>query len=186
MKSAMHSAASLHTSANLVLIGPMGAGKTSIGKRLAEKLGLRFVDADRELENRTGASIAQIFDCEGEAGFRRRESQLLAELLAEQNLLLATGGGVVLAAENRALLATRAFVVHLHVSVAGQLQRLARCRNRPLLQRPDREAALADMATIRTPLYAQLADLHFDTEGHSPDEAVHLLHSLLQQHGVLT
>lgn len=186
MKSAMHPAILLHKPANLVLIGPMGAGKTSIGKRLADALGLRFVDADRELEQRTGASIAQIFDCEGETGFRRRESQLLAELLASQQVLIATGGGVVLAAENRAALARRAFVVHLHVSVAGQLQRLGRCRNRPLLQRPDREQALTQMAAIRNPLYAQVADLHFDTEDHDPDEAAHLLQQLLQQHGVLT
>ncbi|PJK09094.1 shikimate kinase [Lysobacteraceae bacterium NML95-0200] len=175
----------MHTSANLVFIGPTGAGKTSIGKRLAGALGRRFVDTDRELEQRTGASIAQIFDCEGEAGFRRRESQLLAELLAAQNLLIATGGGVVLAAENRAALARQAFVIHLHVSVAGQLRRLARCRQRPLLQRPDREQALMQMAAIRNPLYAQVADLHFDTEGHSPDEAVHLL-QLLLQHRELT
>ena len=86
----------METACNLVLVGPMGAGKTSIGKRLAEALGLRFVDADRELEQRTGASIARIFDCEGEAGFRVRESALLVELLATPGLVIATGGGVVL------------------------------------------------------------------------------------------
>ncbi|PJK09315.1 shikimate kinase [Lysobacteraceae bacterium NML08-0793] len=180
----MHSVPLAHTQApHLVLVGPMGAGKSSIGKRLAERLGLPFVDADRALEERTGASIAQIFDCEGEAGFRQRESRLLAELLASPRQLIATGGGVVLSAENRAQLAAHAFVVHLDVDVAGQLHRLRYCRSRPLLQRPDREQVLTQMALTRTPLYAQVAHLHFDTEGHSPEEAVQLLLAVLQTHG---
>lgn len=165
----------MDTAANLVLVGPMGAGKSSIGKRLAHALTLEFVDADRVLEARTGASVAEIFACEGEAGFRRRESTLLAELLGGHGQLIATGGGVVLSAENRALLAREAYVIHLDVGVAEQLKRLARDRTRPLLQRPDREAVLQAMAAERAPFYAQVADLRLDTDGRTPDQACRLL-----------
>lgn len=161
----------MDTAANLVLVGPMGAGKSSIGKRLAHVLMLEFVDADRVLEARTGATVADIFACEGEAGFRRRESSLLEELLTGQGQLIATGGGVVLSEANRALLAREAYVIHLDVSVAEQLKRLARDRTRPLLQRDDREAVLHAMATKRAPLYAEVADLRLDTDGCTPDLA---------------
>lgn len=160
----------------------MGAGKSSIGKRLADALTLRFVDADQELEARTGASVADIFACEGEAGFRRRESALLAELMQQRGLLLATGGGAVLAEANRKVLRDGGFVVYLQVSVAEQLRRLARDRSRPLLQRDDRAELLTQMASARDPLYQQVADLHFDTEAHSPERAYRELLSLLQQH----
>lgn len=163
--------ARMDTAANLVLVGPMGAGKSSIGKRLAQALTLEFVDADRLLEARTGASVADIFACEGEAGFRRRESALLAELLGGHRQLIATGGGVVLAPANRALLAREAYVIHLEVGVAEQLRRLARDRSRPLLQREDREAVLQAMAIARAPLYAEVADLVLDTEGCTPEQA---------------
>jgi shikimate kinase len=166
---------------NLVLIGPMGAGKTSIGRRLAGRFGLAFADADRDLELRTGASVATIFDCEGEAGFRARERATLAELLAGHGLLVATGGGVVLDADNRALLRTRGFVVHLHVEVAVQLERLARDQSRPLLQRDDRAAVLAQLAAQRAPLYAEVADLRFDTSRLQPAEAVAVLGKLLDE-----
>lgn len=150
---------------NLVLVGPMGSGKSSIGRRLAERFGLAFFDADREIEAQAGASVATIFECEGEAGFRARERAALVELLAGDGLLLATGGGAVLDAENRHLLRARGFVVHLQVSPAQQLARLARDTTRPLLQRDDREAVLDEMAMARAPLYAEVADLQFDTDG---------------------
>ena len=156
---------------NLVLVGPMGAGKTSIGRRLAERLGLAFADADQDLEQRAGASVGTIFDCEGEAGFRARERALLAELLAGVGLLVATGGGAVLDPDNRRLLHSRGFVVHLHVDVEEQLRRLARDRTRPLLQRDDREQVLRDLAAARAPLYAEVADLRFDTSGLAPADA---------------
>ncbi|MDO5505787.1 MAG: shikimate kinase [Pseudoxanthomonas suwonensis] len=152
---------------NLVLVGPMGAGKTTIGKRLARSMGLTFVDADQAIEKRTGASVATIFECEGEAGFRQRESTVLAELLRDTGRLLATGGGAILSEDNRRLLRERGFVVWLQTDVAHQLQRLARDRSRPLLQRPDREQVLEAMARQRAPLYAQVADFHFDTRGRS-------------------
>ena len=165
----------MKTAANLALVGPTGAGKSSIGKRLAHALALEFVDADRVLEARTGASVADIFACEGEAGFRRRESALLAELLSGHDQLIATGGGVVLAPANRALLAREAWVVHLDVGVDEQLRRLSRDRTRPLLQRPDREAVLTAMAAERAPLYAEVADLRLSTDGCTPEQACRVL-----------
>lgn len=164
---------------NIVLVGPMGAGKTSIGKRLAEALSLAFVDADHVIEERTGVRIVEIFEHEGEAGFRRRESAVLAELLTMPGQLLATGGGVVLAAENRRLLASNGLIVHLDVGVDEQLKRLAKDRQRPLLQRPDRETVLREMAKARGPLYAEVAHLHLCTDGLSPAQASQRLLAML-------
>lgn len=161
----------MNPAGNIALVGPMGAGKTSVGRRLAERFGLRFVDADREVEAQTGASVATVFACEGEPGFRRRERAVLADLLQDEGVLLATGGGAVLDAGNRALLRARAFVVHLHADVPAQLERLARDRTRPLLLQGDREAALHRLAHERAPLYAEVADLRYDTGGQSCSDA---------------
>ena len=161
----------MNPASNLILVGPMGAGKSCIGRRLAERYGLRLADADREIEQRTGATVATIFECEGEPGFRARERATLAELLAEDGLLLATGGGAVLDPANRALLRERGYVVHLQVSVEAQLERLARDRTRPLLARDDREEVLRTLSAQRAPLYAQVADLRFDTERMTAAEA---------------
>lgn len=147
---------------NLVFIGPMGAGKTSIGKRVAARLGLRFVDVDQQLEETTGARIPLIFECEGEAGFRARESALLDELCKRDGLLIATGGGAVLAPDNRRALRAHGFVVHLDVDVERQLRRLARDRSRPLLASGDRREKLTALAAQRDALYAETADLSFD------------------------
>lgn len=170
----------MNPSPNLVLVGPMGAGKTSIGKQLAERFALEFHDADREIEAHTGASVATIFDCEGETGFRQRERAMLVELLDGQDRVLATGGGVVLHEDNRKLLRERGFVVHLHASVEAQLLRLSRDRTRPLLQRPDREAVLNRLASERAPLYAEVADLRYDTSGQSCTDAAARLSQLLE------
>ncbi len=159
----------------------MGAGKSCIGRRLAAHFGLPFVDADREVEHRTGASVATIFDCEGEPGFRARESTALAEALGVDGVVLATGGGAVLDADNRRLLRARGFVVHLQVSVEQQLQRLARDHTRPLLARDDREQVLHDLAASRASLYAEVADLGFDTEQLSASEAASRLATRLDQ-----
>jgi len=165
---------------NLILIGPMGAGKSCIGRRLAERYGLRLADADREIEQRTGASVTTIFECEGEAGFRARERATLAELLAGDGVLLATGGGAVLDPGNRQLLRERGFVVHLHVGVEQQLQRLGHDHTRPLLARDDRERVLQDMASNRASLYAEVADLSFDTDQLTTAEAAARLAGLLK------
>ncbi len=164
---------------NLVFVGPMGAGKTTIGTRVAARLGLRFVDADRRLEELTGAQVPLIFECEGETGFRARESALIAQLCEDSGLLIATGGGAVLDPENRRRLHERGFVVHLHVEVDAQLARLARDRSRPLLAQGDRRAKLLALAEQREPLYAEIADLRFDSDGPGPAAAAERLSALI-------
>ncbi|WP_158985254.1 shikimate kinase [Lysobacter panacisoli] len=161
----------MNPATNLVLVGPMGAGKTCVGRWLAERFGLRMVDADKEIERVAGASINTIFECEGESGFRTRERTTIATLLGDDGLVLSTGGGAVLDADNRRLLRERGFVVHLHVGVEQQLERLARDRSRPLLARGDREDVLRTLAAQRAPLYAEVADLVFDTNDYSSTEA---------------
>lgn len=170
----------MNPASNLVLVGPMGAGKTSIGRRLAELFHLQFVDADRDIELRTGAAVGTIFECEGESGFRARERNALFDLLAHEQQLISTGGGAILDPENRRRMRERGFVVYLQVSVDGQLQRLARDRSRPLLQRDDREQVLRDLAAVRAPLYAEVADACFDTEGLTSVDAAAALAQLLE------
>ncbi len=156
---------------NLILVGPMGAGKTCIGRRLAERFGLEFVDADQAIVEDAGTSIASIFENAGEAAFRAREKRVLASVLQGHGQLVATGGGAVLDAENRALIRERGFVVYLRVSVQAQLRRLHRDRSRPLLVREDREQVLQEMARLRDPLYREIADLAVDTDQFTPVEA---------------
>ena len=151
---------------NLFFIGPMGAGKTTIGRRVADLLSLPFFDLDHEIEEHSGAAIALMFDVEGEAGFRHRESLVLAEFAARSGIVLSTGGGAVLAEENRRLLRERGFVVYLETTVDEQLARLARDRKRPLLTAPDRRVRLEQLAAERGPLYRELADLTLPA-GHS-------------------
>lgn len=167
---------------NLILVGPMGSGKSSIGRRLAERLGLPFTDADREIEVATGATIPLIFELEGEAGFRERERETLMRLCQGGPQVIATGGGAVLRADNRALLAQAGFVLFLDVDLDSQLRRLANDRSRPLLQRPDRREVLARMSQERAPLYAEVADLRYPTGGGSVRQAVEQLVGLLQEH----
>lgn len=145
---------------NLFFIGPTGAGKSTVGARVARRLGLPFHDLDDAIRAHTGADPALIFDLEGEAGFRRRESALLAALATGDGLALATGAGAVLDQANRDLLRRRGFVVWLDADVETQLARLGRDRQRPLLSGADLRARLTGMAATRTPLYAALADLH--------------------------
>lgn len=144
---------------NLFLIGPMGAGKTTIGRRVAEHLGMPFHDLDHVIEESTGVSIPIIFEVEGERGFRKRERACLEQMVALDGVVLATGGGAVLDADNRALLAARGFVVFLETTVEQQLARLERDRKRPLLAAPDRRERLEQMALVRNPLYREIADL---------------------------
>ena len=166
---------------NLVLVGPMGAGKSSIGKRIAGRFGLAFVDADREIETRTGASVTTIFECEGEAGFRAREAATIADLLLGEGRVIATGGGAVLDADNRRRMRERGFVVHLHVSLSRQLERLARDHTRPLIAGDDRAGVLRRLSEQRAPLYAEVADLRFDTNTLFPPQAALQLCRQLEQ-----
>jgi len=152
---------------NIFLIGPMGSGKTTIGRKVAERLGLRFVDCDQEIERQTGASVNLIFDIEGEAGFRRRESRMLEELASGEGLLVATGGGAVLDPRNRELIKRNGYVVWLKTSVEQQVRRLGKDRSRPLLQTPNWKQTLAELAQERDPIYRQVADLEFESRGHS-------------------
>jgi shikimate kinase len=147
------------------LIGPMGAGKTTIGRVLAQNLKLEFIDSDQEIEERTGADIPWIFDVEGEAGFREREQKVIAELTLRDGVLIATGGGVVMRPENRVALAGRGTVVYLHATVAQQAARTGRDKQRPLLQTEDPERTLRDLMAVRDPLYREIADYVVDTEG---------------------
>jgi shikimate kinase len=165
---------------NLFLIGPMGAGKSSIGRRLAAHFGLRFVDLDHEIESRTGADIPLIFELEGEAGFRRRERELLAECSALSGIVLACGGGVVLDADNRRDLAAHGFVVYLETDVEQQLQRLERDRHRPLLAAPDRQQRLQALAVQRNPLYAEIADLTVSSHDESAAHAAARIAALIE------
>lgn len=149
---------------NIFLVGPMGAGKTTVGRQLAASLGLAFEDSDHEIQRRTGVDIPTIFSFEGEAGFRDRETQVLDELTQRDNLVLATGGGVVLRPENRGRLMARGTVVYLVCSPRQQYARTARDRNRPLLQTPDPLQRLTELMEQRDPLYREVADLVISTE----------------------
>ena len=144
----------------------MGAGKTTVGKRLASVRGLSFVDSDHEIEARTGADIPLIFEKEGEAGFRRREAAMIEELTQLDRIVLATGGGAILNAQSRQHLAARGTVVYLCASVEHQLARTARAGNRPLLnQSSDRRATLENLFALRDPLYREIADLVIAADG---------------------
>lgn len=144
---------------NIFLIGLMGAGKTTIGRQLAQTLGKEFIDSDHDIESRTGVNIPLIFELEGERGFREREAAVIDELTARDNVVLATGGGAVLYEENRQHLKERGTVIYLQASVEQLLERTRKDRNRPLLQTADPEARLQALLTEREPLYLELADL---------------------------
>jgi shikimate kinase/3-dehydroquinate synthase len=148
---------------NIFLVGLMGAGKTTIGRQLARRLGMNFVDSDHEIEARTGASVPWIFEIEGEASFRRREAEMIRELTAGSGLVLATGGGAVLNPDSRRLLAERGTVVYLRASVNSILTRTSHDKNRPLLQTADPRRKLEDLTSQREPLYREIADLVIDT-----------------------
>lgn len=143
----------------LILIGMMGAGKTTVGKELARRRGMRFADVDHEIIARTGVSIPTIFELEGEAGFRRRESQALDELTRESDLVIATGGGAVLDPDNRTLMSQRALVIYLDVPPQILWERTRHDRNRPLLQVSNPRARIEELHRARDPLYRVTADL---------------------------
>ena len=153
---------------NVILVGPMGAGKSTIGRLLAKELRLPFKDSDKEIEQRTGADIPWIFDVEGEQGFRDREQAVIAELCDVDGMVLATGGGAVMRSENRAALRSGGRVVYLHASVEQQVDRTSRDRNRPLLRSPNPGKVLADLLAIRDPLYREIADVVVETDERPP------------------
>ncbi|MDR9423775.1 MAG: shikimate kinase AroK [Pseudomonadota bacterium] len=152
----------------VVLVGPMGAGKSTIGRMLAKEIGYRFLDSDRIIEERCGANIPWIFDVEGEDGFRQRETAMLRELAEEEGTVLATGGGAVMRPENHELLKKASVVVYLRTSIEQQVERTRKDRNRPLLQNDDPEAVLRKLFAIRDPIYTELADIVMHTDRKSP------------------
>jgi len=157
-----------------------GAGKTTIGRQLARRLHRRFIDADHELERRTGVSIPVIFEIEGEAGFRDREAKVIADLAAEPNLVVATGGGAVLRPENRAQLRQAGMVVYLQVSPQILYERTRHDQNRPLLQVADPRARLDELFALRDPLYREVADLVVNSAGGSAGQLVKLVEQELK------
>lgn len=166
---------------NLILIGPMGSGKSTVGKRLAARLGKQFFDCDQQLVQHLNVDIGTIFDIEGEHGFRQREHDMLKLLCAKSNVVIATGGGCVLRADNRELLQAAGVVIYLRITPQRQLSRLSRDKTRPLLQAPDRAARLQKMASEREPLYAAIADVIVDSGDHSVAKMAAIVQHQLQQ-----
>ena len=150
---------------NLFLIGPMGAGKSAVGRQLARMLHLSFVDSDDEIESRTGVDIPFIFEKEGEEGFRKREAKVIDDLSALDGVVLATGGGAVVDPQSRSRLGARGLVVYLHTTVDQQLARTQKGRHRPMLENGDRQKILEELMELRDPLYREIADLIVETDG---------------------
>ena len=155
-------------SSNVFLVGPMGSGKSAVGRQLARLLALEFVDVDTEIERRTGVDISYIFEREGEPGFRQREAAVIDELSSRSGIVLATGGGAILAPVNRERLADRGTVVFLDTTIEQQLERTQRSQHRPLLANTDRRARLEELMTIRDPLYRSIAAVTIRTDGRAP------------------
>jgi shikimate kinase len=153
----------MQDSRNIFLVGLMGAGKTTVARQLARRLGKTFYDTDHEIERRTGVRVQVIFEIEGEPGFRAREAQMVDSLTALQDVVLGTGGGVVLKPENRALLASRGFVIYLRAQPRDLYQRTRHDKSRPLLATDDPLARLEELQRVRDPLYREVADLIVDT-----------------------
>lgn len=166
----------------IFLVGPMGSGKTTIGRLVAAELGLQFHDCDQELEQRTGASVNLIFDVEGEAGFRKRETQLLRRLSRKTGVLIATGGGVVTREANRNILQSTGLVIWLNTTVEQQLRRLSHDKSRPLLQTENREARLNKLAGERNALYRAVSDIEFKSPNQNSRLAAHKLAALIRNY----
>lgn len=158
---------------NLILVGPMGSGKSAVGRQLARALRRPFIDCDVELERRTGVDIPLIFEKEGEAGFRIRERELIDELVGRSGIVLSTGGGAVLLAENRRRLQEGGIVIYLDTSIEQQLKRVREGERRPLLSgSTDLRARLSELMTLRAPLYTEVATLTVQTDGRRVREVV--------------
>jgi shikimate kinase len=167
---------------NIFFVGLMGAGKTTIVKQLAKRLNNTFYDSDHEIEHRTGVNIPVIFELEGEAGFRKRETAAIEELTAMHDIILATGGGAVLAKQNRENLSRHGTVVYLRASVNDLWHRTRNDKNRPLLQTEDPRAKLQQLYNERDPLYREIADIVIDTGEQSVNTIVQHLEEMLEKH----
>ena len=160
---------------NIFLVGPMGAGKSTIGKMLADRTGRKFIDADYVIVKKTGVEIDLIFEIEGETGFRKRECKLIEELTALDDIVLATGGGAVLSSENRNFLKQRGTVVYLQASAEQLFERTAKDKKRPLLQTQDRLGKIKEILAAREPLYKEIADEIIATDGKNVKQIVDAL-----------
>jgi shikimate kinase len=165
----------------VILVGMMGAGKTTVGREYARRHRMRFVDCDHEIEARTGVKVATIFEIEGEAGFRRRESQLIDELTRESDLVLATGGGAVLDPHNRAMMSERGIVVYLNVPTPVLWERTRHDRNRPLLQVPNPRERIENLYRERDPLYRAVADVIVDGGRGNPSGMVRIIERAIEE-----
>ncbi len=169
---------------NIILVGPMGAGKTTIGKQLAQQSGRDFYDSDREIEKHTGANIPLIFELEGEEGFRKREKNTLIELTQKQDIVLATGGGAVLDSDNRALLTKYGFVIYLSAPLTQLFNRTNKDRNRPLLQTENPRKKLEEIIATRDPLYREVADIVIETDDKPVRNVVKNILSIINDHNI--
>ena len=169
----------------IFLVGPMGSGKSTVGRHLSDILDCPFIDSDAEIESRAGADIPWIFDVEGEEGFRRRETTVLKDLVEHPGAVIATGGGVILAAENREMMARAGVVVFLNVSVAQQLKRTGSGEGRPLLQQGDREETLKQLMAEREPLYRALADVIISAGGGNARKVARQIEAVLGERGLI-
>ena len=167
--------------ANIILIGPMGAGKTTIGRQIARLFDYDFIDSDREIEARTGASIPLIFELEGEEGFRKREQDIISELCQKTHMVLATGGGAVLKKDNQQVLKRSGTIVYLCAGIDDLLERTAKDKNRPLLQTADPRAKLQTILDEREPIYRELADIILKTNKMTVYAAVKELAKVLKE-----
>jgi shikimate kinase len=167
---------------NIVLIGPMGSGKSTVGKKLAKKLGLTFYDSDKEIEAHTGAAISLIFELEGEAGFRKREKEIVAALCAMSNVVLATGGGVILDPDNRTALKNSGHVIYLKASADQLFDRTRHDKSRPLLQTDNPREKLEAILNEREPIYESIADDIIDTDHLSVTEVADAIIETLHHH----
>jgi len=169
----------MNSGQSIFLVGPMGVGKTTIGRQLAKLLDYEFIDSDHEIEAKTGASIAWIFDVEGETGFRQRETAMIDDLTQRSRVVLATGGGAVINPDNRRLLKQRGIVVYLKASINELLKRTAHDKSRPLLQTANPKEKLTALVQEREPWYTEVADLVFDTQRKNSASSASVLLKLL-------
>jgi len=168
---------------NIFIVGPMGSGKTTVGKIVASELFLEFHDTDAKIEENTGVTIDWIFDIEGEAGFRKRETAILRDMVASNSIVLATGGGIIIEEENRELLASRGTVFYLHTPLNTQVERTSKDKDRPLLKDQDPEKVLADLQESRQSLYEAVADHIIDTENKSGSQVANEIVKLVKNYG---
>ena len=168
---------------NIFIVGPMGSGKSTVGKIISNELFLNFYDTDEEIETRTGASIDWIFDLEGEDGFRKRESKILEEMVQKNSIVLSTGGGIILSESNRELLSSRGSVFYLATPIAVQLERTSKDKDRPLLKNGDPGKILEELHMARENLYEAVADHIVNTEGKSSQEVSEEIIKLVKNYG---